>query len=67
MDTAAPTDQVATIGATARLARETANRTRLWPSLTSVWTRRLDQRIANDLSWLDHGGALEDFRRASRG
>ncbi len=66
MDIAAPTD-LATIPATARLERETARRSRLWPSLTALWMRRLDQRIEDDLRWLDHGGSLEDFRRASRG
>ncbi len=40
---------------------------RLWPSLTAAWTRRLDRRIEDDLQGLDHAGVLEDFRRASRG
>ena len=61
MDIAAPTDQVATIACDARLARETASRSRLWPSLTAAWTRRLDQRIDDDLSWFDHGGALRGY------
>ncbi len=39
----------------------------LWPSLSEAWTRRLEQRIEDDLRWLGHTGVLEDFRSASRG
>jgi hypothetical protein len=39
----------------------------LWPSLSGAWTRRLEQRIEDDLRWLGHTGVLEDFRSASRG
>ena len=67
MDIAATTVPVATIRATARPERASAHRSRLWPSLIAAWTRRLDRRIEDDLRWLDHAGALEDLRRASRG
>ena len=67
MDIAAPTDRSPPSVRLRGWSDETAHRSRLWPSLTAVWTRRLDQRIEDDLRWLDHGGALEDFRRASRG
>ena len=67
MDIAAATDPVATVRATARPERETANPSRLWPSLIAGWMRHLDRRIDDDLSWFDHAGASEDIRRASRG
>ena len=67
MGTAAITDPVTAVRANARLQREAAQPLRLWPSLLAAWTRRLDQRIDDNLRWLDHDGVREDFRRAKRG
>ena len=67
MDITATKDRAATSRPPAWVERETASPSGLWPSLLAVWTRRLDQQIEDDLRWLDHAGAQEDFRRASRG
>lgn len=65
MGTATPAD--AAIRADLLLRREAAQPRRLWPWLLAAWTRRLDQRIDDNLRWLDHNGVREDFRRAKRG
>jgi hypothetical protein len=67
MNIAATTEPVAAIPGNARLEQETVYPPRLWLSIIAAWTRHLDRRIEEDLRWLDHPGALEDFRRASRG
>jgi hypothetical protein len=67
MNIAATKVPVAIIPATARAELANAQGSGLWPSLIAAWTRRLDRRIEDDLRWLDHPGALEDHRRASRG
>ncbi len=60
------TDAVAATGASLLLERITAQPSRLWSPLVTAWIRRLDQRIEDDLQWLDHTDLLADFRRASR-
>jgi hypothetical protein len=68
MSTAATTGlAAAAVPADARSEPETVHLSRLWPHLMAAWARRLDRRIEDDLRWLDHPGALEDFRSASRG
>jgi hypothetical protein len=66
MDIAATTDPLAAIRVNARPKDAAARPSRLWSSLVAVWTRHLDRQIEDDLRWLDHAGALEDFRSASR-
>lgn len=66
MSIAATTDPVAAMRPDER-PQEVARPSRVWSSLIAVWTRHLDRRIEDDLRWLDHAGALEDFRSASRG
>jgi hypothetical protein len=67
MSIAATTDPVAAMRPDERPEEEATGPSRLWSSLIAVWTRHLDRRIEADLRWLDHAGALEDFRSASRG
>jgi hypothetical protein len=67
MSIAATSDPAAVMRADARLEDATARPSRLWSLLIAGWSRRLDRQIEDDLRWLDHAGALEDFRSASRG
>jgi hypothetical protein len=66
MNVTATAEQVATVRASAQPKRPNTRPSRLWPQLIAAWTSRLDRRIEQDLCWLDHGGVIEDFRRASR-
>jgi hypothetical protein len=66
METAAITDAVDALRADARLDG-TASPSRLWPSMITAWTGRLDRRIEDDLGRLDRAGAQKDLRSASRG
>jgi hypothetical protein len=66
MNISATTASLAAVGANTRPVQATARTMRLWPSLTAAWTRRLDQRIEDDLRWLDHAGVMADFRSTSR-
>lgn len=65
MQSAATAHSSSAVLADTALKQDGILRPRLWPSLTAAWMRRLDRRIEQDLCWLDHTGALEDFRRAS--
>jgi hypothetical protein len=67
MDIATTTDSLTAARAPARLERVTVHPSRLWPALIAAWTRHLDRRVEIDVRRLDHAGALEDFRSASRG
>lgn len=67
MSGATTIDPVAIIRAEARLERGRPMPTRLWRRLSGILLDRLDQRVTRDVSWLQHEGVLEDFRRASGG
>jgi hypothetical protein len=65
MNVTATAEQVAAVQTSAHQKRQDTRPSRLWPQLIAAWTSRLDRRIEQDLRWLDHGGVIEDFRRAS--